>query len=79
MYNYPKQDLNEKLVEYIEKNIFPQYDLNEKGHNINHIITVINHAFDIAKNYTIDLNILYTAVSYHDIGHHIDKDNQYYV
>ncbi len=74
MYNYPKQDLNEKLVEYIEKNIFPQYDLNEEGHNINHIITVINHAFDIAKNYNIDINILYTVVAYHDIAHHIDKD-----
>ncbi len=75
MYDYPKQDLNEKLVEYIEKNIFPQYDLNEEGHNINHIITVIIHSFDIAQSYDINLNILYTAVAYHDIGHHLDKDN----
>ena len=29
--------INEELKKYIEENIFPEYDKNEKGHDINHI------------------------------------------
>ncbi|MCI8331130.1 MAG: phosphohydrolase, partial [Bacilli bacterium] len=34
--------VNEKLKRYIEQNIFPQYSLNDKGHQIEHIKYVIN-------------------------------------
>ena len=36
-YIYDKTKLNEKLISYIENNIFPIYDKNEKAHDINHI------------------------------------------
>lgn len=75
IYDYNKEHLNKDLVIYIEENIFPEYNKNEKAHDINHIISVINHAFNISKNYDVDLNLIYTAVAFHDIGHHIDKDN----
>lgn len=74
-YNYNKSNLNKDLVSYIEKEIFPVYDKNEKAHDISHIINVINHAFNISKNYDVDLNMIYTIASFHDIGHHIDKEN----
>ena len=74
-YNYNKSNLNNDLVSYIEKEIFPIYDKNEKAHDISHIINVINHAFNISKNYDVDLNMIYTIASFHDIGHHIDKEN----
>ena len=74
-YNYNKSNLNKDLVSYIEKEIFPIYDKNEKAHDISHIINVINHAFNISKNYEVDLNMIYTIASFHDIGHHIDKEN----
>ena len=74
-YNYNKSNLNKDLVSYIEKEIFPIYDKNEKAHDISHIINVINHAFNISKNYDVDLNMIYTIASFHDIGHHIDKEN----
>lgn len=74
-YNYNKSNLNKDLVSYIEKDIFPIYDKNEKAHDISHIINVINHAFNISKNYDVDLNMIYTIASFHDIGHHIDKEN----
>lgn len=73
-YNYDKSNLNLKLIEYIENNIFPEYSKNEKAHDINHIIYVINHAFSISKNYEVDLNLIYTIAAFHDIGHHIDKE-----
>ena len=74
-YNYNKSNLNKDIVSYIEKEIFPIYDKNEKAHDISHIINVINHAFNISKNYDVDLNMIYTIASFHDIGHHIDKEN----
>lgn len=72
-YNYNKTNLNPDLVSYIENYIFPKYKLNEEGHGINHILTVINHSFDIAKNYDVNLNMIYTISAYHDIGHHINS------
>ena len=73
-YIYDKTKLNEKLISYIENNIFPIYDKNEKAHDINHILTVINHAFSISKNYDVNKDMIFTIAAYHDIGHHIDKE-----
>ena len=67
--------VDKNLKNYIEVNILPEYDLNDGGHNINHINCVLKRAFELAKNYDIDYNILYTAVSFHDIACHIDRDN----
>ena len=53
----------------------PEYDLNDKGHNKNHINFVLKRAFEISKNYNINYNILYTCVSFHDIACHIDREN----
>lgn len=74
-YIYNKSNITLQLVNYVEKNIFPQYDLNEASHRINHILNVINKSLNISKNYTVNLNIVYIIAAYHDIGHHIDKDN----
>lgn len=70
-----KKDLvNKKLIDYVENEIFKVYELNGEAHGINHVKTVLERAFEIAKLYNdIDYNILYTAVSYHDIGDHIDR------
>lgn len=72
-YKYDKKDLNHDLVNYIENFIFPQYNLNEVGHGIEHILTVIRHSFNIAKNYNVNMNIVYVVAAYHDIGHHLDS------
>lgn len=74
-YKYNKNNINEDLIKYIENNIFPRYDLNENGHGIEHILSVINHSLEIAKNYEVNLNLVYTIAAYHDIGHHIDRKN----
>ena len=69
--------INEKLKEYIENNIFPEYEKNEKGHNIDHIKYVIERSFELVKENNLDVNpdMVYTIASYHDIGHHIDSKN----
>lgn len=73
--NESKEKINKKLKEYIEKELMPKYDLNDKGHNKNHIDFVLKRAFEISKKYDIDYDILYTSVSLHDIACHIDREN----
>ena len=67
--------IDEKLKEYIEKEIFPEYSKNEYAHSIGHIKYVIDRSFEIAdeNNLALNPNIVYTVAAYHDIGHHIDS------
>ena len=67
--------INRELQAYIENNIFPEYEKNEKGHGIDHIKYVIERSFQLVKENSLDVNpnMVYTIASYHDIGHHIDS------
>ena len=67
---------NEGLLEYVEKEIFPLYELNDEAHNFKHINYVIKRSLKFAENIKdINLDMVYTIASYHDIGHHIDHLN----
>lgn len=65
--------INPSLKEYIESNIFPEYQKNDAGHNLSHIQYVINRSLNFAKELeNINYDMVYTVASYHDIGHHIN-------
>ena len=66
--------VNQDLKVYIEAKIFPEYELNDKGHNLVHINNVLSRAFEISKKYEVDENMLYAVVCYHDIACHIDRE-----
>ena len=66
--------MNEELVQYVENEVFPLYNRNEEGHGINHIKTVIKRSLELAKGYNVDLDMVYTIASYHDLGHYIDRN-----
>ncbi len=68
-------NINEELKNYIENNIFPEYEKNEKGHGIDHIKHVIERSFQLVEENKLDVNLdmVYTIAAYHDIGHHIDS------
>lgn len=65
--------MNKELVKYIEKEIFPLYSRNEEGHGIKHIKTVIKRSLEIASDYDVNIDMIYTIASYHDLGHYIDR------
>ena len=67
-----ENEINLELKKYIETEIFPLYERNEPAHGINHIHTVINRSLDIAKEYEVNKNIVYTVAAYHDLGHYIN-------
>lgn len=65
--------MNSELVNYIENEIFPLYNRNEEGHGINHIKTVIKRSLELAQNYDVNIDMVYTIAAYHDLGHYIDR------
>ena len=67
--------INKDLKNYIENNIFPEYEKNEKGHGIDHIKYVIKRSVQLVteNNLNVNLDMVYTIASYHDIGHYIDS------
>lgn len=70
------QIVNEKLKNYIEASILPMYELNDGAHNLDHIFYVLNRAFNFSKKCeNINIDMVYTIVMYHDVGHHIDAKN----
>ncbi len=68
--------INKQLIDYVENNIFPIYKKNDAGHGIEHIKYVIQRSLEFAKQFdNINLDMVYVIAAFHDIAHHIDKDN----
>lgn len=60
--------INTELKEYIEKNIIPNYANFDKGHNFEHVNTVINESLKLAQTLDLNANMAYTIAAYHDLG-----------
>lgn len=73
-YDYYTKNVNPKLKEYVENDIFPQYEKNDKGHGILHILEVIRRSFalrDTLKDTLkedLDEDIIYAVAACHDWG-----------
>ena len=65
--------MNKELIQYIETNIIPRYQNNDKAHQENHVRRVIRNALLIAEEYDADKNIVYTAAAYHDLGLSVER------
>lgn len=66
--------VNSDLKDYIENKIKPEYVFNDSGHNKEHIECVLKRALELAEEYNIDYNMLYTIVWYHDIACHVNRE-----
>ena len=69
-------EVDPRLKKYIKENIFPQYEKNDKGHGILHILEVIRRSFALNQNLNLELdkNMIYAIASCHDLGKYIDSD-----
>lgn len=68
--------INQDIKKYIEKNVYPEYQKNDSGHNIDHIKYVLERSLKFAKTVPdINLDMVYVIAAFHDIGHHIDAKN----
>ena len=64
------------LKEYIEEIINYHYNLNDKGHGLEHAEYVINRSLKFANGIdNINYEMVYVIAAYHDVAHHIDAKN----
>ncbi|MBG0763024.1 HD domain-containing protein [Acholeplasma laidlawii] len=73
------QNIDPLLIEYCERNIIPKYKLLDLAHQPNHVFDVIEKSLIIAKDYDVNIQMIYVVAVFHDIGllvnrktHHID-------
>ena len=73
---YYVKDVDSNLKEYVSENIFPQYEKNDKGHGILHILEVIRRSFELNQNLSLELdkNMIFAIAAYHDLGKYINSD-----
>ncbi|MCI8589089.1 MAG: HD domain-containing protein [Bacilli bacterium] len=67
--------MNKELVQYIESNIYPLYSRNDWAHHLWHIEDVVQKSLKLARNYEVNLDMVYLIASFHDIGCFISREN----
>lgn len=63
-----RNDLNEELVGFVEREIIPRYRTFDAAHDETHVRTVIAESLALAARCGLDSNIVYAAAAYHDTG-----------
>ncbi|MBP7856280.1 MAG: HD domain-containing protein [Prevotella sp.] len=56
------------LMSFIETNILPKYNEFGRSHGVGHVQRVIANALVLAKKTGADVNMVYAAAAYHDLG-----------
>ena len=60
--------ITKEIKNYIETMIIPQYTDFDKGHNLEHVKTVIDESLKLAENCGVNLDYAYVIAAYHDLG-----------
>lgn len=71
---YYTKNVRLDLKEYVEENIFPQYEPNDKAHGVVHILEVIRRSFALNDTFKLGLddNMVYAISACHDLGKYED-------
>ena len=69
-YDLCTRNVEPKIKDYVEENIFPEYSKNDQGHGILHILEVIRRSFVLRNALGLDLedDLVYLAAACHDFG-----------
>ena len=76
-YDFYTQNVDKDLKKYVEEHIFPEYDKNDKGHGILHILEVVRRSFELKKTLNLnhlDDNMIFTIAACHDNGKYENSD-----
>ena len=65
--------MRDGLQTYIEAEIIPRYRNFDKAHQEDHARSVIRQALELARDYDVDTDLVYTAAAYHDTGLAVDR------
>lgn len=61
------------LIDYLFNDILNSYNAFDKGHGINHILTVINSSLKLAKFHNVKIPMVLTVAIYHDLGLKVNR------
>ena len=68
----------QSLVQYIEKEVIPQYAAFDKAHREDHARSVVERALTMARNMDgIREDLLYTAAACHDLGLSVNRETHH--
>ena len=56
------------LMEFIERDILPQYNAFDRAHNLSHATQVIRRSLEIGRRMGANMNMVYAIAAYHDLG-----------
>ena len=73
---YYTKNVRQDLKDYITEHIFPEYEKNDGGHNIAHILEVIRRSFALNDTFKLGLddNMMYVIAACHDWGKYEDHE-----
>ena len=60
--------MDEVLKQYLENHIINLYQQFDLAHQKDHVYKVIEHSLEIAKDYHVNLDMVYVIACYHDVG-----------
>ena len=60
--------MQKSLEEYCEREIIPRYAAFDKAHREDHVRTVIEQSLMLARHYNVNVDMVYAAAAYHDLG-----------
>lgn len=80
-YEYYTKKVNPRLKKYIEENYFPEYEKNDKGHGLAHMLEVVRRSFALNDTFQLGLdeNMIYLMATLHDVGKHINSENHPFI
>ena len=78
---YYTRNVRQDLKDYIDEYVFPQYEKNDGGHNITHILEVIRRSFALNDTFKLGLNdnIIYVIAACHDCGKYEDHTKHHLI
>lgn len=71
--------INQELKKYIETTILPKYQTLDLAHSGNHVYDVIEISLEIAKDYDLNLDMVYTIAAFHDVGLVVEREKHHII
>src|SRR5690606_8762465 len=71
--------INQELKKYIETTILPKYQTLDLAHSGNHVYDVIEISLEIARDYDLNLDMVYTIAAFHDVGLVVEREKHHII
>ena len=60
--------MDKQLLDYLNHEVIPRYDRLDAAHQIDHVLHVIHESLKIARDYSVNLDMVYVIACFHDLG-----------